>query len=61
MSIHKFDATPSSVEPIDLTDITTESMKQAWSSYENKPEYKQFNKHDLIESLQENEKTEDQK
>ncbi|MGE8538507.1 MAG: NF038105 family protein, partial [Acinetobacter sp.] len=26
--------------------------KEAWRDYEAKPEYKQFNKHDLIESMQ---------
>ena len=60
MSVQKFDATPSSVDPIDLTEITSENVKQAWSGYETKPEYKEFNKHDLIESLQETPKSEDQ-
>lgn len=60
MSVHKFDATPTSAEAIDLGEITTENVKQAWSGYENKPEYKKFNKHDLIESLQESETKEDQ-
>jgi len=27
-------------------------VKEAWKAYEAKPEYKKFNKHDLIESMQ---------
>ena len=27
-------------------------MKEAWESYEAKPEYKEFNKHDMIEAMQ---------
>jgi hypothetical protein len=27
-------------------------MKDAWKEYEAKPEYKEFNKHDMIESMQ---------
>ncbi len=52
MTIKKFDATPTPSESLSLDDISTENMQQAWKGYENKPEYKAFNKHDLIESLQ---------
>jgi hypothetical protein len=27
-------------------------VKDAWKEYEAKPEYKEFNKHDMIESMQ---------
>lgn len=52
MSTKKFDATPTASESLSLDEISTESMQQAWKAYESKPEYKDFNKHDLIESLQ---------
>jgi hypothetical protein len=32
--------------------ISKESVKDAWKEYEAKPEYKEFNKHDMIESMQ---------
>ena len=35
-----------------LDEISTENVKEAWKDYEAKPEYKKFNKHDLIESMQ---------
>ena len=52
MTTHKFDATPTPNEGISLDDISADNMKQAWQEYAAKPEYKEFNKHDLIESLQ---------
>ena len=52
MSVKKFDATPTPSEAIVLDDISEESVKAAWQGYEAKPEYKDFNKHDLIESMQ---------
>ena len=52
MSIQKFEATPTSGEAIDLKEISSESSKEAWQQYSAKPEYKEFNKHDMIESMQ---------
>ncbi|EZQ11496.1 MULTISPECIES: NF038105 family protein [unclassified Acinetobacter] len=52
MSIQKFEATPTPGEAIDLNEISSESSKEAWKQYEAKPEYKEFNKHDMIESMQ---------
>ena len=51
MTTLKFDATPTPSEGITLDDISEDKMKEAWRDYEAKPEYKQFNKHDLIESM----------
>lgn len=51
MTTKKFDATPSSTESISLDDISVDHMKEAWKDYEAKPEYKKFNKHDLIDSM----------
>ena len=51
MTTLKFDATPTPSEGITLEDISEDKMKEAWRDYEAKPEYKQFNKHDLIESM----------
>ena len=48
----KFDATPTPSEGINLEEISQDHMKAAWKDYESKPEYKKFNKHDLIESMQ---------
>ena len=55
MTIQKFDATPSPTEGISLDEISAEKVKEAWSCYDAKPEYKKFNKHDLIESMQSSE------
>ncbi|SPL70780.1 NF038105 family protein [Acinetobacter stercoris] len=52
MTTKKFEATPSPNESISLDDISTENMKEAWKEYESKPEYKKFNKHDMIEAMQ---------
>lgn len=52
MTTLKFDATPTPSEGITLDDISEDKMKEAWRDYEAKPEYKQFNRHDLIESMQ---------
>ena len=42
MTTTKFEATPT----------PNENVKDAWKNYEAKPEFKEFNKHDLIESMQ---------
>jgi hypothetical protein len=55
MTTKHFDATPTPNEPIKLDNISTEKVKEAWKSYEAKPEYKEFNKHDMIEAMQKNE------
>ena len=52
MTTQKFDATPTPNEAMSLDDISDEKVKEAWKAYEAKPEYKKFNKHDLIESMQ---------
>lgn len=52
MTTKKFDATPTAGEPINLDEISKENVQDAWKDYEAKPEYKDFNKHDLIESMQ---------
>ncbi|MDV8150206.1 NF038105 family protein [Acinetobacter pittii] len=52
MTTKKFDATPTAGEPINLDEISKENVQEAWKDYEAKPEYKDFNKHDLIESMQ---------
>ena len=52
MTTQKFDATPTPSEGLNLDGISKENVEQAWSGYEAKPEYKKFNKHDLIESMQ---------
>jgi len=52
MTTLKFDATPTPGEAINLDDISEDKMKEAWKAYEAKPEYKKFNKHDMIESMQ---------
>ncbi|MCH7383766.1 MULTISPECIES: NF038105 family protein [Acinetobacter] len=52
MSTKNFEATPTPSEPISLDKISKENVKDAWKEYEAKPEYKDFNKHDMIESMQ---------
>src|SRR3990167_192570 len=52
MTTQKFDATPTPSEGINLDDISDDSVKKAWKDYEAKAEYKKFNKHDMIESMQ---------
>lgn len=52
MTTLTFDATPTPSESIDLKDISSDKSKEAWKAYEAKPEYKEFNKHDMIESMQ---------
>ena len=51
MTTKNFDATPTPSEPISLEQISKENVKDAWKEYEAKPEYKEFNKHDLIDSM----------
>lgn len=52
MTTLKFDATPTESESINLDGISEDKVKEAWKAYEAKAEYKDFNKHDLIESMQ---------
>ena len=52
MTTLKFDATPTPSEAINLDEISEDKMREAWKAYEAKPEYKEFNKHDMIESMQ---------
>ncbi|GAA5015907.1 NF038105 family protein [Acinetobacter puyangensis] len=51
MTTVKFDQVPTDAESTTVTDIQQDSVKQAWQGYESKPEYKKFNKHDMIESM----------
>ena len=52
MTTKNFDAMPTPNEAIDFAEITDENVKSAWANYASKPEYKDFNKHDMIESMQ---------
>lgn len=52
MTTKMFDAMPTPNEAIDFAEITDENVKSAWANYSAKPEYKEFNKHDMIESMQ---------
>ena len=52
MTIQKFEATPTGGEAFDVHSVRDEKSKEAWKEYEAKPEYKKFNKHDMIESMQ---------
>ena len=58
MTTKTFDAMPTAGEAITLDAISKENVQEAWREYEAKPEYKEFNKHDLIESMQEKPKPE---
>ncbi|MGE8684956.1 MAG: NF038105 family protein [Acinetobacter sp.] len=60
MTTKKFDATPTPSEGLNLDDISSDNVKAAWSGYEAKSEYKKFNKHDLIESMQAEKENADQ-
>lgn len=60
MTTKKFDEMPSPNEGIDLDGISAEKVKDAWKDYDVKPEYKSFNKHDLIESMQQSNVKQDQ-
>ena len=51
MTTMKFDQMPTAIEETTVNDIQKETIKQAWQDYESRPEYKDFNKHDLIESM----------
>lgn len=51
MSRVKFDKVPTRAESLNVDAIGEEMISQAWQSYEVKPEYKKFNKHDMIESM----------
>lgn len=57
MTTIKFDQLPSGIESISVEDVKKESIKEAWQGYEAKPEYKKFNKHDMIESMLDHEET----
>lgn len=52
MTTKTFDKMPSPSEGIDLQDISAENVKDAWKDYAARPEFKKFNKHDMIESMQ---------
>lgn len=60
MTTVKFDQVPTDAESTTVTDIQQDSVKQAWECYESKPEYKKFNKHDLIESMLPHDSNQDQ-
>ncbi len=51
MTVKKFDSVSTPNEPLSVNDISPESVQKAWQSYEAKPEYKEFNKHDMIDSM----------
>ena len=51
MTTQKFDATPTPSEGINLDD-TDDSVKKSVARLRSKAEYKKFNKHDMIESMQ---------
>lgn len=53
MSVKTFDKVPTPSEPItvEMQQISQESVQQAWRDYQAKPEYKEFNKHDMIDSM----------
>ena len=61
MTTMKFDRMPSEIEETNVNEIEKENIKQAWQAYESKAEYKDFNKHDLIESMLENQPKEENK
>lgn len=46
-----FDRLATEIEETTVEQIAKEKVQQAWQAYEAKPEYKAFNKHDLIESM----------
>ena len=46
-----FDRLATEIEETTVEQIAKEKVQQAWQAYEAKPEYKSFNKHDLIESM----------
>lgn len=59
MTVKTFDTVSTPSEPLTVNDISPENVQKAWQSYEAKPEYKEFNKHDMIDSMLEKaEKTE---
>lgn len=51
MSTIKFDEMPTPTESLSLNDLAEDQVSKSWEGYAAKPEYKQFNKHDMIESL----------
>ncbi|MFB2538060.1 MULTISPECIES: NF038105 family protein [unclassified Acinetobacter] len=51
MTTVKFDNMPTKVEMTTVDDIKADSVQKAWNPYQAKPEYKEFNKHDMIEEL----------
>ena len=52
MTTKKLEPSPTPSEALSLDEISKESIAAAWEGYQAKPEYKEFNKHDLIESFQ---------
>lgn len=52
MTTKTFDKMPSPTEGIDLQNISAENVKEAWKDYAARPEFKKFNKHDMIEAMQ---------
>lgn len=56
MTIKKFDQVARPDEPLSVDNIPDENVKDAWRDYSAKPEYKQFNKHDMIDSMLEKDK-----
>lgn len=53
MTVKTFDRVSTPNEPItlDMDNISQDSVNQAWQDYQAKPEYKEFNKHDMIDSM----------
>lgn len=51
MTTVKFDEVPTQNDSLSLDEVGEDDIKRAWDNYEAKPEYKQFNKHDMIEHL----------
>lgn len=53
MTVKTFDRVPTPSEPItlEMDKISQDSVNQAWQDYQAKPEYKEFNKHDMIDSM----------
>lgn len=51
MTTMKFDQMPTAIEETNVNEIEKENIKEAWQAYEAKAEYKDFNKHDMIESM----------
>ena len=57
MTTVKFDEVPTQTDSLSLDEVDADDIKRAWDNYEAKPEYKQFNKHDMIEHMLEGQNT----